>query len=197
VETYRKIHLFDVAIPGGAILQESKSTDRGSKPVCVETPFGIIGLTTCYDLRFPELYERLVEMGAEVILVPSAFTIPTGRVHWEILLRARAIETQCFIIAPAQVGTHNYKRASYGQSIIIDPFGAILADAPAIDSSIDMTQPEAERSQEEKEEIERRSSPMMIHAELDYDCMRQIREKMPIAQHREEASAWRNSDSSL
>jgi len=191
IETYRKIHLFDVAIPGGAILQESKSTTRGSAVTICPTPFGIIGLTTCYDLRFPELYQNLVEQGAEILLVPSAFTIPTGRCHWEILLRARAIETQCFVVAAAQVGTHNLKRASYGHSIIIEPFGAILAEAPKIDASIDMATPPEERTREAIAELDRRSEPCMIIAELNFEAMRLIREKMPLAAHREQARGWK------
>lgn len=190
IEAYRKIHLFDVAIPGGAILQESKTTERGNSVKCCPTPFGTLGLSTCYDLRFPELYQRLVEMGADILLVPSAFTIPTGRLHWEILLRSRAIETQCFVVAPAQVGTHNTKRASYGQSIIIEPLGSILAQAPKIDTSIDMSKPPEERTEEEAAELMGRSEPCLIYADLDFEAMRQAREKMPLAQHREQARGW-------
>jgi len=193
VDTYDKIHLFDVSIPGGAILQESRNTDRGTRCVCVPTPFGTLGLTTCYDLRFPELFQRLSEMGADIILVPSAFTVPTGRAHWEVLLRARAIETQCYVVAAAQVGKHNHKRMSYGHSIIIDPFGVVLADAGGLDADLDISKPEEEMSQEQREALRKRSEPKMILAELDFDNMQQIRQRMPIKEHRLQAQEWHTS----
>ena len=126
---YDKIHLFDVDIKGGERHQESKFIKKGSTPVCTDTPFGKIGLSICYDLRFPELYRELVRMGARLIFVPSAFTVKTGQAHWEVLLRARAIENQCYVIAPAQFGIHSEKRKTYGKAIIINPWGEILARA--------------------------------------------------------------------
>lgn len=126
VSVYRKIHLFDVDIPGGATLMESAATSAGSDVLAVETSIGKVGLSICYDLRFPELYRRLtLEMGAEVLVVPAAFTAHTGAAHWHTLLRARAIENQCWVLAAGQTGRHNDKRHSYGHSLIIDPWGAI------------------------------------------------------------------------
>ena len=122
---YRKIHLFDVDLPG-ASLQESKGVVAGEERVVAATQAGKLGLSVCYDLRFPELYRELVTQGAEILLVPSAFTVPTGSDHWQVLLRARAIENQAFVVAAAQVGTHNPRRRSYGRSMIIDPWGTVL-----------------------------------------------------------------------
>lgn len=128
--TYRKMHLFDVDVPGGLTIKESDSIVPGDEVVCADTPLGRIGMSICYDLRFPELYRALVDMGADIIAVPSAFTRTTGKDHWHALLRARAIETQCWVIAPGQWGTHDAegKRNSYGHSVIIDPWGAVVAD---------------------------------------------------------------------
>ncbi len=129
VASYRKIHLFDIDIPGKVSLQESKYTARGEEPVCVATPFGNIGLSICYDVRFPELYRKLtLQLGAEILVVPAAFTSHTGAAHWHVLLRARAIENQCYVIAPAQVGHHNSQRRSYGHSLIVSPWGEIMAE---------------------------------------------------------------------
>ena len=127
---YRKIHLFDVSIVNGPQLMESKQTGPGDQAVCVETPLGTLGLTICYDVRFPALYQRLVEMGAMALTVPSAFTATTGAAHWHALLRARAIENQSYVIAPAQHGQHSANRASYGHSMIIDPWGEVIAELP-------------------------------------------------------------------
>lgn len=126
---YDKIHLFDVDIKGGESHLESRFIKGGSRTVCADTPFCKIGLSICYDLRFPELYRELVFNGARLLFVPSAFTVNTGQAHWEVLLRARAIENQCYVIAPAQVGTHNEKRKTYGNTMIVDPWGEILARA--------------------------------------------------------------------
>jgi predicted amidohydrolase len=131
--TYRKIHLFDVAIPDGPQLMESKQTAGGSKVVLTDTRLGTLGLTICYDLRFPVLYQTLIDRGAMAISVPSAFTATTGEVHWHVLLRARAIENQCYIIAPAQHGQHSKNRASYGHSLIVDPWGTIVAEVESGD----------------------------------------------------------------
>jgi predicted amidohydrolase len=125
---YDKLHLFDVDLPGGEVYRESRSMQAGEKLVAAATPFGKIGLTVCYDVRFPELYRRLAQMGAELIGVPSAFTAKTGVAHWHVLLRARAIETGSYIFAPAQTGSHPGGRQTYGHSLIINPWGEVLAD---------------------------------------------------------------------
>jgi len=129
VASYRKIHLFDVDIPGGAVLRESDSTARGDAPVVVDIDGARLGVTICYDVRFPELYRRLVkDMGAEILLVPAAFTAHTGAAHWHLLLRARAVEDQAWVVAAAQWGRHNEKRESYGHSLIVDPWGSVVAE---------------------------------------------------------------------
>lgn len=131
VGRYDKIHLFDVEIPGrDERYQESSSVQPGSEPVCVDTPAGRAGLAVCYDLRFPELFRRLLEMGAQWFCLPSAFTAPTGRAHWETLLRARAIENLCHVVAPAQSGFHRNGRETYGDSMIVDCWGRVLARLP-------------------------------------------------------------------
>ncbi len=126
VARYRKIHLFDVSLADGTQLRESARTLPGDRAVVTRTPFGNLGLTVCYDLRFPYLYQALADLGAIAVTVPSAFTRPTGAAHWHVLLRARAIEAQCYVIAPAQHGRNWEKRASYGHSLIIDPWGEII-----------------------------------------------------------------------
>lgn len=128
---YDKIHLFDVDLPGGREgYRESANAVPGAKPVTVDTPAGRLGLTVCYDLRFPELFRQLVSEGAEIFSVPSAFTVPTGRAHWEVLMRARAIENLCFVIAAAQSGIHDSNRETYGDSLIVDHWGRVLARQP-------------------------------------------------------------------
>lgn len=128
VAAYRKMHLFDVRMPGRAVFEESRFVEPGRVPVVVDTPFGRLGLSICYDLRFPELYRRLALSGAEVLLVPSAFTAYTGRYHWMTLLKARAIENQCWVVAPAQTGRHAPGRASWGHSAVVDPWGEVVAE---------------------------------------------------------------------
>jgi predicted amidohydrolase len=123
---YRKIHLFDIAYSGGVVLRESKTVAPGTETVVAETPLGRLGLSICYDLRFPELYRQLALDGAQVLFVPAAFTSYTGPHHWLPLLRARAIENQCWVVAPAQVGKHNPDRESHGESVIIDPWGEVV-----------------------------------------------------------------------
>lgn len=125
---YDKVHLFDVQIEGQAPIGESKRFAPGDAAVIADTPWGGFGLTICYDLRFPYLYRTLGQAGAGVIFIPSAFTVPTGKAHWEILLRARAIETGAFVIAAAQSGTHTDGRETYGHSLAVDPWGRVLAD---------------------------------------------------------------------
>jgi predicted amidohydrolase len=156
--TYRKIHLFDVDIPGGATLRESDSTLPGREVVVLDTELGKIGLSICYDLRFPELYRQLGARGAEILVVPSAFTAHTGAAHWHVLLRARAVENQCFVIAAGQTGRHHDKRESYGHSLIIDPWGTVLADQG--------------------------KEPGLAVADLDMELLAKTRRQMPCLDHR-------------
>lgn len=125
---YDKIHLFDVDLATGESWRESAVYRPGEKVVAVETPWGRMGLSVCYDLRFPDLYRALTNAGATMLLVPAAFTVPTGEAHWHVLLRARAIEAGCFVIAPAQTGRHDDGRETYGHSLVIDPWGEVLLD---------------------------------------------------------------------
>lgn len=125
---YDKINLFDVTLGGGENYRESETVEGGNKAVVTEGPMGAkLGLTICYDLRFAELYMALAQAGAEIIAVPAAFTVPTGQAHWDVLLRARAIETGAFVLAPAQGGRHEDGRATWGRSAIVDPWGKVLA----------------------------------------------------------------------
>lgn len=158
--SYRKMHLFDVDVPDGVRFFESNTTAPGDEPVVVQTALGTIGLSICYDLRFPRLYQELVDRGAEILAVPSAFTLTTGRDHWHPLLRARAIETQCYVIAPGQHGHHDDKglRNSYGHSLIIDPWGTVVADCA--------------------------DGVGLALAEVDLERVRRIRQGMPVQQHR-------------
>ena len=126
---YDKVHMFDVTLPSGENWRESATYVGGDALVVVETPLGRMGLSICYDLRFPELYRALADRGAAVLAIPAAFTVSTGEAHWQVLMRARAIETQCHVVAAAQCGTHGDGRQTYGHSVAIDPWGAILADA--------------------------------------------------------------------
>lgn len=157
---YRKIHLFDVDVPGGVTIRESDSIAPGSDVVVVETALGTIGMSVCYDLRFAELYRALVDRGAKIIMVPSAFTLATGKDHWHPLLRARAIETQCWVMAPAQWGIHDAegKRVSYGHSLIIDPWGIVCGEAMDGES--------------------------ICLAEIDLDRVDQVRRAIPVCDHR-------------
>ncbi|KAI9197251.1 nitrilase and fragile histidine triad fusion protein NitFhit [Polychytrium aggregatum] len=160
VGLYRKIHLFDVDIADGPKLLESASTIPGSEVVApVTTPIGRVGLSVCYDLRFPEQSLLLRRMGAQILTYPSAFTVKTGLAHWEILLRARAIETQSFVVAAAQTGWHNAKRESFGHAMIVDPWGTIVAQC-------------GEQSQQ------------LGFAEIDLGSLDKIRTEMPVENHR-------------
>lgn len=125
---YDKIHMFDVDLDGGESYRESSGFRPGDRAVLVDTPFGGYGMTICYDLRFPHLYRMLAQAGARMLSVPSAFTRQTGEAHWHTLLRARAIETGCFVIAPAQTGDHEDGRKTFGHSLVVAPWGEILAD---------------------------------------------------------------------
>jgi len=136
VATYDKLHVYDVDLPTGESWRESATIRPGDAAVVAGTPWGALGLTVCYDLRFPQLFRTLARAGAAMIAVPSAFTVPTGEAHWETLLRARAIETGCFILAPAQGGEHEDGRRTWGRSTIVGPWGEVVArldhDAPGV-----------------------------------------------------------------
>ncbi|MGC4063526.1 MAG: carbon-nitrogen hydrolase family protein [Polyangiaceae bacterium] len=158
VAHYRKIHLFDVTLPSGATLMESSVTTAGDSVVVADVEGVAVGLTICYDLRFPELYRALVDRGAELICVPAAFTAETGRDHWHLLNRARAVESQCWVVSPNQWGQHGRGRQTYGHSIVVDPWGTVVADA----------------SDQEG----------LVVALLDFDWLRTIRERLPSLKHR-------------
>ncbi len=128
VAVYRKLHLFDVDVPGGRRFRESETVEPGSDVVVAATPWGGLGMSICYDLRFPELYRAMAAQAARIIAVPSAFTYETGKDHWHVLLRARAIENQAYVMAPAQFGAHGPTRRSYGHALVVDPWGAVIAE---------------------------------------------------------------------
>lgn len=136
VEIYDKLHVFDVDLPGGETWRESAAVRPGDRAVVAQTPWGGLGLSICYDVRFPHLYRALARSGAAMIAVPAAFTVPTGEAHWETLLRARAIETGCFILAPAQGGPHEDGRRTWGHSTVVGPWGEVIArrddDTPGV-----------------------------------------------------------------
>ncbi len=157
---YRKIHLFDIDLPGMEPLKESKSVAPGSELVVAETPMGALGLSICYDLRFPELYRELTRRGARVLAVPSAFTERTGKDHWELLLRARAVENLAYVVAAAQVGDHGRGRASHGHAMIVDPWGAILAQV-AGGEGVALAELDFERQDRLRREL-----PVLSHASL-------------------------------
>jgi predicted amidohydrolase len=137
---YDKIHLFDVTLKGGETYRESDRMEAGDTAVLATTPWGKLGMTICYDVRFPHLYRTLAKAGADFLSVPSAFTFTTGSAHWHSLLRARAIENGCYVIAPAQCGTHPGGRRTFGHSLIVDPWGAVIAegseDKPGVISAV-------------------------------------------------------------
>jgi predicted amidohydrolase len=156
VAEYRKIHMFDVEV-GGHLYRESESEEPGDAPAVCEAEGWKLGLTICYDLRFPELYRALAVEGAEVMTIPAAFTLYTGKDHWELLVRARAVENQCYALAADQWGTHPDGKAAYGRSMIVDPWGVVLAQAPDEDTVIS-----AELDRARLEEI-RRSLPSLAN----------------------------------
>ena len=160
---YRKIHLFDVDLPGRVSYRESGWMAPGRDVVSADTDRGRLGLSICYDLRFPELYRKLVHQGCRILLVPSAFSLPTGRDHWEVLLRSRAIENQAYVIAPNQCGQHTPGFATCGRSVIIDPWGIPLAVAPDGEGVI------LARLDAERQESIRRELPALTHRRLDPD----------------------------
>jgi len=156
--TYRKMHLFDIDIRGGAVLQESRFVVPGTAPVIADTPLGRLGLTICYDVRFPELYRRLALDGALVLFVPAAFTAYTGPHHWLPLLQARAIENQCWVVAPAQAGRHNATRESFGHTAVFDPWGKLVG-------------------------LVERPEPGFVIAKIDYRAQDRIRAGLPCLRH--------------
>ncbi|MEQ8824187.1 MAG: carbon-nitrogen hydrolase family protein [Filomicrobium sp.] len=147
---YDKLHMFDVSLANGETYCESDNYSAGTEAVVADTPWGGLGMTICYDLRFPYLFRALAQGGARMISVPAAFTQPTGIAHWRSLLRARAIETQCFVFAAAQTGTHEHGRKTYGHSLIISPWGEVLAEAEqeptVLSATLDLSQIDAVRS---------------------------------------------------
>ena len=156
---YDKMHLFDVDLPTGESWRESAVYQAGGEAVVIRgTPVGALGLTICYDLRFPAIFERLSEAGAEVIAVPAAFTVPTGAAHWHVLLRARAIEAGLFVVAAAQSGRHDDRRATFGHSLVVDPWGEVLVDGD-----------EGER---------------LLFAEIDLGRIAEVRSRIPVMKHR-------------
>ncbi len=160
IAVYRKVHLFDIDLPGMEHLKESKAVVPGDELVTAETAIGTVGLSICYDVRFPELYRQLAGRGARVLCVPSAFTERTGRAHWEVLLRARAIENLAYVLAPAQVGHHGGGRASHGQAMIVDPWGAVVAQVPD-GEGIAVAELDFERLERLRREL-----PALAHARL-------------------------------
>jgi nitrilase len=163
VARYDKIHLFDVVVPGGESYRESATMTCGdaAQAIVVDTPVGRVGLSICYDVRFPELYRRLVESGAEVLCVPAAFTARTGEAHWRTLLAARAVENQCHVIAPGQWGTHDSGRQTWGHSMIVDPWGLVLAEQAEGQGAVVATIDPARLAQV------RSSFPSLTHRRLD------------------------------
>ena len=158
--TYRKIHLIDVELGGAGSYSESNATSAGDAPQVVDVAGFKLGLSICYDLRFPELYRALSEQGAEVLLVPAAFTLHTGKDHWHVLLRARAIEAQAFVVAAAQQGAHPGNRNTYGHALVADPWGTVIAEASDGEGLVSAT---LERS---RLEAVRRSLPSLAHRKL-------------------------------
>jgi predicted amidohydrolase len=156
---YDKIHLFDVDLPTGESWRESASYRGGEKAVLVDTPIGTLGLSICYDLRFAGLYAALSDAGATVLSIPAAFTVPTGEAHWHVLMRARAIEAGAFVVAAAQVGSHEDGRVTYGHSLVVDPWGKVLLDMGE-------------------------DGPGLGFAELDPSAVEEIRRRLPAIRHR-------------
>ena len=157
VASYDKIHMFDATLPSGTVIKESSAYRPGERAVTAETPWGRLGMTMCYDLRFPQLYRALARGGATMLAIPSSFQRETGKAHWHVLLRARAIENASFVIAPALCGDHPGKRMTYGHSLVIDPWGEVLADGG--------------------------ESPGVVYAELDLAQVEKVRGMLPSLTH--------------
>ncbi len=158
--TYRKMHLFDVAIPDQVVVRESATRQPGARVVTVPTAVAMLGLSICYDLRFPELYRRLSAAGADVVCIPAAFTFPTGAAHWEVLVRARAIENQVYVVAPNQIGRSASGVQDFGHSLIVDPWGTPIARAS--------------------------NQEGVIAAEIDLEYLARVRRELPCLDHRRE-----------
>jgi predicted amidohydrolase len=166
--SYRKIHLFDVDMGdvNGPVLMESRTAAAGETLVTCDSPAGKLGLTVCYDLRFPEMFARLrYELGCEMMLVPSAFTKPTGQAHWETLLRARAIETQSYVVAAAQAGAHSEGRASHGHAMVVDPWGKVVAELDGEETGIAV-------------------------ADVDLGYLKDVRSRIPVETHRRDIASF-------
>jgi deaminated glutathione amidase len=155
---FDKIHMFDVELPGGESYRESKNYQAGDAAVLADLPWGTLGLTVCYDLRFPHLYRALAQAGADFLAIPSAFTRKTGEAHWHVLLRARAVETGCFVFAAAQAGRHESGRETYGHSLVVSPWGEVIAEADGI-------------------------HPAVIIADVDSGQVAEARRRIPSLQH--------------
>jgi predicted amidohydrolase len=157
---YDKMHLFDIDLPGGQSIRESEAYAPGAEAVAVDTPWGRLGLAVCYDLRFPDLFRSLSDAGADMLAIPAAFTVPTGKAHWHILMRARAIEASAFVIAAAQTGSHEDGRVTYGHSLVVDPWGEVLLDMGE-------------------------ASGVAV-VEIDFGRLAEVRRQIPVLQHRRE-----------
>jgi len=158
VSRYDKIHLFDVSLSEKETYKESDTVEAGKELIVVDTPFGRLGQAVCYDVRFPELFRFLFNKGAEIFVLPSAFTVPTGEAHWELLTRSRAVENFCYLIGACQGGTHSSGRKTYGHSIIVDPWGQVVAKKEGMESGV-------------------------IYAEIDLNKVYEARKSIPIADH--------------
>lgn len=157
VASYDKIHMFDVTLPDGKMIRESSAYRPGDCAVVAKTPWGTLGMTVCYDLRFPHLYRALAQAGAQYLTIPSSFQRQTGKVHWHTLIKARAIENACYVFAPAMCGEHPGNRSTYGHSLIVDPWGDVLADGG--------------------------ESPGIVYADVDPARVDKIRGMIPSLQH--------------
>ena len=155
---YDKIHMFDVQLPDGEVYRESKVFRPGAEAVLAELPWGTLGITVCYDLRFPALYRALAQAGAEMLAIPAAFTKPTGQAHWHTLMRARAIETGCYVLAAAQAGKHENGRETYGHSLVVAPWGDIVVEAGGLE-------------------------PGVVFADIDLSKVAEARAQVPSLQH--------------
>ncbi len=167
---YQKVHLFDVDLPGGPVLKESNSVEAGGDIIPpIDTPVGKSGMMICFDLRFPEISLRLRRQGAQVLVYPSAFTVPTGKAHWEMLLRARAIENQAYVIAAAQCGRHNGKSVSYGDSIAVGPWGEVVGRLDRVDA-VDAKEGDEEGVRE----------PQLFTVDLNLGLVEKTRREVPL-----------------
>jgi predicted amidohydrolase len=158
VARYDKMHLFDVSLDLNQIYNESATVEPGNQVVVVETPVGKVGLSVCYDIRFPELFRAMFNQGAEIITIPAAFTVPTGQAHWELLARARAVESFCYVMGACQAGKHDNGRETYGHSLIVEPWGSVVASLPE-------------------------ARPGVITAKIDLAYLREKRKAIPVDKH--------------